>query len=169
MVKNPNPSTSPHHLTPDSHVLSFRLLSQQSLAARRPDRQSARRAFLRRETAKFSGAGSRTFSRAKLRRTFETCGQIWAEGNEPKWPYALIDVTRAEVRAFHIPWYYFGGGAVIDLGHGPMRFSFIRPQNTVFPSHYSEDLQQWVGGEGQEEVNIPEGKLAGKRWRALLT
>ena len=112
---------------------------------------------------------SGTFPRAKLHRTFEACGQSLTKDHEPTWPHVLINVTRAEIRSFHIPWYYFGGGAVIDLGHGPMRFSFIRPQNTVSFSHYSEHLQQWVGGEGQEEVNIPEGKLAGKRWRTLLT
>lgn len=27
---------------------------------------------------------------------------------------------------------------------------------------------EWHGGEGQKEVNIPEGKASGKRWKQLL-
>ncbi len=83
-------------------------------------------------------------------------------------PLELFSVNRDEVTVFKIPWYYFNGGAKVIINNRPYRFSFVRPQNTVEPSHYSEHLRQWVGGAGQEEVDIPAAQAAGKKWKSIL-
>lgn len=83
-------------------------------------------------------------------------------------PLELFSVHRSDVVQFKIPWYYFSGGAKVLINDRSYRFSFVRPQNTVEPSHYSEHLMQWVGGTGQDEVDIPAAKTAGKKWSEIL-
>ncbi|WP_221029460.1 hypothetical protein [Actomonas aquatica] len=113
---------------------------------------------------------SGTFSNARLTELFTACGHAPEPGSPPPLPATLFDLARTELRGFRMPWYYFGGGAILDLGFstGPLRFAFIKPQNTVWPSAYNEDLREWVGGEGQAEVKVNEGKTAGRHWRTLL-
>lgn len=110
-----------------------------------------------------------TFPAGKLAVYFTRHARAATRETLPGLPSVLFEVPRAEVRSCRIPWYYFHGGAIIDIGGTALRFSFIRPQNTVMPSYYSENLRQFVGGEGQDEVNVPEGKTAGRRWRQLLS
>lgn len=85
-----------------------------------------------------------------------------------EFPLELFSVNRSEITEFKIPWYFFGGGAKVLINDHSYRFSFVRPQITVEPSHYSEHLMQWVGGSGQEEVDIPAAKAAGKQWKQIL-
>ncbi len=84
-------------------------------------------------------------------------------------PLELFSVNRADITLFKIPWYYFNGGAKVIINQYSYRFSFVRPQNTVEPSQYSEHLQQWVGGAGQEEIDIPAAQAAGKQWKQILS
>ena len=104
-----------------------------------------------------------TFPESKLGSLLTAHGKQLAS-----FPIELFSVNRDEVTVFKIPWYYFNGGAKVLINNRSYRFSFVRPQNTAEPSHYSEHLRQWVGGAGQEEVDIPAAQSAGKRWKQLL-
>lgn len=84
-------------------------------------------------------------------------------------PVELFSLSTDTLSKFHIPWYYFGAGGKLSFAKHDLRFSFVRPQNTVEPSYYSETFMEWRGGDGQEEVNILEGKGSGKRWKQLLS
>ncbi len=120
-------------------------------------------------TLRYVAINAGTFPTGKLVNLFTQHGQSPPADAATGFPAVLFNVPRTAVRSCRIPWYYFHGGAVIDIRGHALRFSFIRPQNTVAPSYYSENLLQMVGGEGQEEVDVPEGKIAGRRWRDLLT
>lgn len=104
-----------------------------------------------------------TFPEAKLDELLLAHGKQSAE-----FPIELFSVNRDEVSSFKIPWYYFNGGAKVLINHRPYRFSFVRPQNTVEPSHYSGHLHQWIGGAGQEEIDIPAAQSAGRKWKQIL-
>ncbi len=104
-----------------------------------------------------------TFPESKLNELLTAHGKHTTE-----FPIELFSVSRDEVASFKIPWYYFNGGAKVLINNRAYRFSFVHPQNTVDPSHYSEHLRQWVGGAGQEEVDIPAAQSAGKQWKKIL-
>jgi hypothetical protein len=62
------------------------------------------------------------------------------------------------IRRVVFPWYYFGGGAIIETDHARFRLSFLQPQNTTT---VSGPLFGPIGG-------IAEGRRAGKAWKAAL-
>ncbi|MBD5779581.1 hypothetical protein IEN85_08745 [Pelagicoccus sp. NFK12] len=108
-----------------------------------------------------------TFSETRLKELLETHGTNSSE-SDSIFPIQLFSVTLDTINRFHIPWYYFGAGGKLSFAKHQLRFSFVKPQNTVEPTYYSESFMEWRGGKGQEEVNILEGKASGKRWKALL-
>lgn len=108
-----------------------------------------------------------TFSDTRLEELLEAHGATAPE-RESNFPTQLFTASLDTISQFHIPWYYFGAGGKLSFAKHQLRFSFVKPQNTVEPTYYSESLMQWRGGEGQKEVNIPEGKTSGKRWKELL-
>jgi hypothetical protein len=65
----------------------------------------------------------------------------------------LFDVPLEAVTGVVFPWYYFGGGMKLTVANVGYRFSFLKPQNT----------RTWPG-----VADIPEGRAAGKVWRAAL-
>jgi hypothetical protein len=105
----------------------------------------------------------------------ERFGALWQKWKTAQYdgsadfPTPLFTVTRDAVSGFRIPWYYFGAGAFMTIQGTPLRFSFVKPQNTVEPTYYSEAFNAWRGGQGQQEVNLLEGKQSGKTWKRLLT
>jgi hypothetical protein len=107
-----------------------------------------------------------TFSDKGIRKQLAKHGQ--ADEGELDYPVELFSIPRSAIDRFHIPWYYFGGGGKLAFGEHHVRLSFLRPQNTLDPTYYSEALMRYVGGEGQEKVKISEGRKVGKRWRELL-
>lgn len=107
------------------------------------------------------------FSNAKLHTLLESHGVKPTTG-DPKFPIQLFSVSQDTINRFHIPWYYFGAGGKLSFANHELRFSFVKPQNTVEPTYYSESFMEWRGGKGQEEVDILEGKASGKRWKELL-
>ncbi|MDQ8179779.1 hypothetical protein [Pelagicoccus sp. SDUM812005] len=109
-----------------------------------------------------------TFSEAQLASLLESHGTRPAS-NASKFPIQLFSVSLDTINRFHIPWYYFGAGGKLSFAKHEIRFSFVKPQNTVEPTYYSESFMEWRGGKGQEEVNILEGKASGKRWKELLS
>ncbi|MDQ8186861.1 hypothetical protein [Pelagicoccus sp. SDUM812002] len=111
---------------------------------------------------------SGTFSESKLKSLLESHGAGTSEGDS-KYPIQLFSISLDEVNTFHIPWYYFGAGGKLSFAKHELRFSFVKPQNTVEPTYYSESFLEWRGGKGQDEVNILEGKSSGKTWKALLS
>lgn len=80
----------------------------------------------------------------------------------------LLRASKNDISGYKMPWYYFKGGIHITLRNQTYKFSFIRPQNTVEPSYYLEDQFRWAGGEGQEDVDVLGGKVAGAQWKQLL-
>lgn len=108
-----------------------------------------------------------TFSDSKLSSLLESHGSSMPS-DDSKFPIQLFSVSLDTINPFHIPWYYFGAGGKLSFANHQLRFSFVKPQNTVEPSYYSESFMQWRGGRGQEEVNILEGKASGKKWKVLL-
>lgn len=109
-----------------------------------------------------------TFSESKLTSLLESHGAAHSEGDS-KYPIQLFSVPLDTINQFHIPWYYFGAGGKLTFGKHQLRFAFVKPQNTVEPTYYSESFMEWRGGKGQEEVNILEGKESGRRWKQLLS
>lgn len=109
-----------------------------------------------------------TFSDTRFRELLTEQAATAPDG-ESNFPIQLFSVSLDTISQFHIPWYYFGAGGKLSFAKHDLRFSFVRPQNTVEPSYYSESFMQWRGGKGQKEVKILEGKASGKRWKALLT
>ncbi len=108
-----------------------------------------------------------TFSDDRLAKLLEKNGVTPAD-TEPTFPIQLFSIHKDLITRFRIPWYYFGGGSHLLLDNRTFPFSFTRPQNTVEPGYYSESFIEWSGDEGQKEVNIPERKASGKRWKELL-
>lgn len=108
-----------------------------------------------------------TFSESKFETLLATYGATSNSG-ESRFPIQLFSIAADRIDRFHIPWYYFGSGAVLTFASHQLKFSFVKPQNTVEPTYYSESFMEWRGGEGQSEVNIQEGKSSGKTWKQLL-
>lgn len=108
-----------------------------------------------------------TFSDDRFAQLLEKNGLAPVSG-ETKFPIQLFSISKDLITRFRIPWYYFGGGGHLFVDNRTFPFSFVRPQNTVEPTYYSESFMEWRGGRGQEEVNILEGKASGKRWKQLL-
>lgn len=113
--------------------------------------------------------GPGTFSHAKLVETVTRRGhpREAADAIMEGAPFALIRASAADIARFAIPWYYFKGGAKIDMLGSAYRFSFLRPQNTKMRPEIDDLLREWVGGEGHFQ-EIAEGRAAGKAWEALF-
>lgn len=109
-----------------------------------------------------------TFSDSRLAELLQSNG-VSVPKDDITLPIELFSLKKETLSRFHIPWYYFGAGGKLEVDKRSFRFSFVRPQNTVEPTYYSESFMQWRGGKGQEEVNLLEGKASGKRWKSLLT
>lgn len=109
-----------------------------------------------------------TFSESRFKSLLAT-NAVLEQAGKTTFPQELFSVSTDSISRFHIPWYYFGAGGKLDIDNRSFRFSFVRPQNTVEPSYYSEIFMEWRGGKGQEEVNILEGRSSGKRWKTLLS
>jgi hypothetical protein len=97
----------------------------------------------------------------------ENGGRIESEPAE--FPLVLFSLPTSAISRFQVPWYYFGAGCKLTIERRDFRFSFVKPQNTVEPTYYSEGFMEWKGGKGQEEVNISEGRSVGKSWKRLLS
>ncbi|MCH6256891.1 hypothetical protein MLD52_10055 [Puniceicoccaceae bacterium K14] len=108
-----------------------------------------------------------TFSTSKLLGLLEKFGAN-SQNTESEFPIELFSISTDLVGNFHIPWYYFGAGGKLSFAKHELRFSFVKPQNTVEPSYYSESFLEWRGGEGQNEVNLQEGRASGKHWKTIL-
>lgn len=87
---------------------------------------------------------------------------------ELDYPLELFSFPTTDITRFHVPWYYFGAGCKLAFNETQVRFSFVRPQNTVEPTYYSEALMKYMGSAGQEEVNISAGRKVGKQWKTRL-
>lgn len=85
-----------------------------------------------------------------------------------QFPMEYFSIPVDAIRRFYLPWYSFGAGGCLETDRRKYRFSFVKPQNTVEPTYFSEGFLQWRGGSGQAEVNILEGRTSGKRWQELL-
>ncbi|MDZ8118534.1 hypothetical protein [Pontiella agarivorans] len=109
-----------------------------------------------------------TFSTKRFGNLLAEAGCAVAERGEDQFPIEYFSIPLDAIRRFHIPWYSFGAGGGLETDRKRYRFSFVKPQNTVEPTYFSEGLMQWRGGAGQEEVNILEGRASGKIWKALL-
>ncbi|MFK7790032.1 MAG: hypothetical protein AB8C95_11155 [Phycisphaeraceae bacterium] len=107
-----------------------------------------------------------TFSDKGIKKLLTRHGKT--EDTPLDYPLELFSHEQSEVTRFHVPWYYFGAGGKLDFKQTKVRFSFIRPENTVEPTYYSEAFRKYMGGTSQQEVSIAEGRKAGKQWKALL-
>jgi hypothetical protein len=76
-------------------------------------------------------------------------------------PVTVFEVPLTEVTDVRFPWYYFGGGMKLTIAHVPLRFSFVRPSNTVpvpdRDAHEAAGITDVVGG-----------KHVARAWRAAL-
>jgi hypothetical protein len=70
----------------------------------------------------------------------------------------IFNTPLERVRRVVFPWYYFGGGAIVETDHARFRLSFMQPQNTTT---VSEPLFGPI-------VEIAEGRRAGKAWKGAL-
>lgn len=111
--------------------------------------------------------GSGTFSDKGIKKLLVRHGK--PQDTPLAYPLELFCHEVSEITRFHVPWYYFGAGGKFEFNEARARFSFVRPQNTVEPTYYSEAFMKYMGGAGQGEVNIGEGRKVGKQWKALLT
>ncbi len=109
-----------------------------------------------------------TFSTSRLKKLLSEAGCSAGGDGEFHFPMELFSIPVDSIRRFQIPWYSFGAGGCLETDRHRYRVSFVKPQNTVEPTYYSEGFLQWRGGAGQEEVNILEGRTSGKRWKELL-
>lgn len=109
-----------------------------------------------------------TFSSKRFEKLLAEAGCPADRNGEAQFPIEYFSIPLDDIRRFHLPWYSFGAGGQLETDRRKYRFSFVKPQNTVEPTYYSEGFLQWRGGAGQEEVNILEGRASGKRWQELL-
>ena len=107
-----------------------------------------------------------TFSDKGMKKQLARHGK--PDDTELDYPLELFSHATSDMTRFHVPWYYFGAGCKLAFDETRVRFSFVRPQNTVEPTYYSEAFMKYMGGAGQEEVNLVEGRRVGKQWKSLL-
>src|SRR4051812_44808813 len=70
----------------------------------------------------------------------------------------IFDTPLDRIRRVASPWYYFGGGAIVETDHARFRLSFLQPQNTTT---VSEPLFGPI-------AEIAGGRRAGKAWKVAL-
>lgn len=96
---------------------------------------------------------------AALEHDLERSGVI--EGLRDGQAMTVFDVPLSDVTSVRFPWYYFGGGMKLMITDVPLRFSFIRPPNTVATpdrhAHEAAGLTDVVGG-----------KHVARAWRTAL-
>ncbi len=109
-----------------------------------------------------------TFPAGKLARLFAAHGRDRANDGTIPFPAELFSVSLSDIRTCRMPWYYFNGGLILEFAGLDVRFSFLQPQNTLFPTAWNDDVRAWIGGGDRPDVAVADGRAAGKRWRALL-
>jgi hypothetical protein len=80
----------------------------------------------------------------------------------------IFNVALPLVQQIVFPWYYFSGGAIIQVENSRYRFSFLQPQNTKLPIELSDDITEGVKEILNISSDIIEGRQIGKAWRIAL-
>ena len=121
---------------------------------------------LSRGRVSFTASGSGTAWGWQLRKLERLAGKSGLADRIDAGENALVfDAPLADVQ-IGFPWYYFGGGLIVQLADVRYKLSLGRPANTRLPTDSVAGALGRAAGEFKEVGHM---RSAGKAWKAALT